>query len=223
LAVSFLTTRVQNPTNQDLNKLHRVLKYLKGTQHIALTLRASDNFRLSIFIDASYGTHTDLKSHTGSVVRFGQSTIGARSIKQRINTKSSCEAELVAVSDAIGEVMKMRNLLTDLGFVVPSPTLFQDNKSTITLLERGRPASSQTKHIAVKFFFTSDLLLRKEIRIAYCPTEHMLADLLTKPIQGNQFIMLRNWLLGIASSPVEGSVVNEGDVNGATSLEPMHG
>ena len=68
LAVSFLTTRVQNPTNQDLNKLHRVLKYLKGTQHLALTLRASDHFRFSICIDASYATHTDLKSHIGSVV-----------------------------------------------------------------------------------------------------------------------------------------------------------
>ena len=211
LPVSFLATRVLSPTEQDNDKLLRVLKYLFGTKNLSLTLQASTDFRLSIFVDASYANHSDFKSHTGSVVRFGQSTLGGKSTKQKINTKSSCEAELVSVSETIGEVLKIKSILNEMGFNVPPPVLMQDNKSTIILLERGRPASSQTRHIGIKFFFTSDLLSRKEITIQYCPTEDMIADLLTKPLQGNQFIKLRNWLLGIASDPVEGSVADKGN------------
>jgi hypothetical protein len=217
LAVSFLTTRVQNPTKQDEDKLMRVLRYLNSTKDLPMKFQIDkESIRLDLFVDASYGTHHDFKSHTGSVVRLGNSTVGCKSTKQKLNSKSSCEAELIGVSDMVGEVLRIAHLLEELGFKTPPPRLLQDNMSTIALLERGRPASSATKHISIKFFFTSDLLKRKELTIEYCPTELMLGDILTKPIQGKQFTYLRDVLLGLMSR-TEGSVADCENCGAATS------
>ena len=200
LAIAFLTTRVQHPTAQDKQKLHRTLAYLNSTKSLPLRLAGPGNFQLNIFIDASYATHHDMKSHSGSIVSLNGSTITSTSKKQRLNTKSSCEAELVAVSDCIYDVLRLKYLLEEMGFSVPPPVLEQDNKSTITLLECGRPASAQSKHIAIRFFFASDLLIRKEITMKYCETNKMTSDILNKPIQGLHFIQLRNDLLGLTSN-----------------------
>ena len=141
-------------------------------------------------------------------MRVNNSTIATRSTEQKQNTKSSCEAELVGVSEHIGEVLKIKNFLEDIGLEVKSPTLFQDNQSTIALIKRGRPASNQTKHIAIKFFFVSDLLNQQTINIEFSQSENMLADILTKPLQGNQFVKLRDMILGLW---IEGSVADVAD------------
>jgi len=57
LAVNFLTTRVQKPTEQDWKKLIRVLKYLNGTKEKGLTLRIGKTIFVQAYIDASFGTH----------------------------------------------------------------------------------------------------------------------------------------------------------------------
>ena len=202
-AVSFLTTRVQNPTVQDKNKLHRVINYINNTKDLALVFHKSSTPKLSIYIDASYAQHLDRKSHSGAAVQFNNSTLQAKSIKQKITTKSSTEAELVALSDNIGMVIHISQILKELGYYI-IPTVYQDNKSTIDLIERGRPTSN-SRHIDIKYFFVSDIQQRKLIQISHCTTNEMIGDILTKPIQGQQFIYLRNLLLG---HPIEGSVVN---------------
>ena len=207
LAVTFLTSRVMSPTQQDNSKLHRILKYLNASKDIPLILRAGGPMILETHIDASYGTHSDLKGHSGAVTRVGNSTVSSRSIKQKLNTKSSCESELVATSDCISDVLDVKHFLEELGFHVKTPILLQDNKSTIELLVRGRPTSRQTKHIGIRYFFINDLITREQIRIEYCPTEEMLGDLMTKPLQGSQFIYLRNIILG-HQQQIEGSVEN---------------
>jgi len=55
-----------------------------------------------------------------------------------LNTKSSIEAELVAINDAMGQVLWMQHFLTAQGPVIPEETpTYQDNKSTILLAENG--------------------------------------------------------------------------------------
>jgi hypothetical protein len=59
-AVSFLTTRVQAPDEDDWGKLKRVLKYLKGTGYLKLTLSADAmNFAIHWYIDGSHQIHED--------------------------------------------------------------------------------------------------------------------------------------------------------------------
>ena len=73
--------------------------------------------------------------------------------------------------------------------------VYQDNMSTISLVKNGKSNSYKTRHIAIRFFFVSDRVASKEIKIEYMPTGEMLADILTKPLQGAIFIKLRDRLL----------------------------
>ena len=52
------------------------------------------------YVDASFAVHPDYRSHTGAVMTFGEGSIIAMSKKQKLNTRSSTEAELVGADDA---------------------------------------------------------------------------------------------------------------------------
>ena len=73
-----------------------------------MVVSADDSERMTWNIDASFVVHSDCKSHTGSSLTLGHDSILSISAKQNINTKSSTEAELVGVDDAITFVMWMK-------------------------------------------------------------------------------------------------------------------
>jgi hypothetical protein len=196
LPIVFLASRVTYPIEDDEKKFYRVLKYLNGTQDLVLTLAADSIVSLSAYIDAAYGVHNDLKGHSGCVITMGSGVLYVKSNKQKLNAKSSTEAELIALSDALGQVIWTRNFLEDLGYNMEPATVYQDNLSTIAMVKNGSPTSHRTRHINIRFFFAKDRVDQGEIKLEYCPTEVMLADLLTKPLQGALFIKLRNAMMG---------------------------
>jgi hypothetical protein len=196
VAVSFLTSRVQESTEQDMDKLKRVLRYLLGTKDFGIVLEADEQImRLRCFVDASYGVHRDCKSHTGTVVSLGKGPVLVKSVKQKINTKSSTEAELVGLSDSMSVIIWCRNFLEKQGYKMPPAQVFQDNMSTIAMIRSGKPTSDRTRHVNIRFFFINDREKSGEVRVEYRSTKSMLADILTKPLQGEQFVVLRDELL----------------------------
>jgi len=88
-AVSFLVKRVNSPTTEDMHKLERLIRYVRGTKHLGIVLEANKNLGVFGYIDASYGVHTDLKSHSGCVIGIGKGSIYAKSVTQELNTKST--------------------------------------------------------------------------------------------------------------------------------------
>ena len=198
VAVSFLTSRVQESTEQDMDKLKRVLRYLLGTKHLGITLEADGQIiRLRCYVDASYGVHRDCKSHTGTVISLGRGPVLVKSVKQKINTKSSTEAELVGLSDSMSVIIWCRNFLEEQGYKMPPAQVFQDNMSTIAMIRSGKPTSDRTRHINIRFFFIHDREKSGEVKVEYRCTKSMLADILTKPLQGELFETLRDELLNI--------------------------
>ena len=196
LPVSFLTTKVQAPTKHDQKLLNRVLEYLKGSINLPLRLTCDVDVGVKLYVDASYGCHTDFKSHTGAVVTLGGGAIYANSSKQRINTKSSMEAEMIALSDMGSVGIWMRNFLISMGIVDDKALkIFQDNKSTIALIEKGVSTSNRTRHIGIRTFWLKDRIKNKEVQIIHVPTDLMIADGLTKGVTGNKFLRLRNLLM----------------------------
>lgn len=198
-AVSFLSTRVQSPTKADESKLSRVLKYLKHTGARSIRLVKQQDYPTA-YVDASYGVHADYRSHTGIVITLGQGPIFVRSIKQKINSKSSTEAELIALSDAMGDIIWTRELLSQQQkyknkFVQQPAIIYEDNQSTLKLLERKKTFAGATKHVNIRYFFIADRAERGEIKLIYKDTKDMLADLLTKPMSGESFITLRDTLM----------------------------
>jgi hypothetical protein len=195
LTVSFLTTRVQAPTEQDMVKLERSLRYLNSTRQLGIRLQYDPSNPLQAYVDASYGVHEDFRSHTGMVISLGSGPIDTRSTKQKINTKSSTEAELVGLSDMTSKVIWHREFLRNQGIPQPPAPIFQDNMSTMALAENGRSNSDRTRHVSIRYFWLKDRINNQEIEVKYCPTNNMIADVLTKPLLGDNFIKLRNLLL----------------------------
>jgi len=186
MAVAFLCTRVKSPDKDDYKKLTRVIQYLRDTTKMMLTIEPDNNPRW--WVDSSYAVHLDMKSHTGIFMSIGRGGGYTASRKQKRNTKSSTEAELVAIDDAMGQILWTRHFLADQDMPVPVTTIYQDNKSTILLSENGKMSSSKrTKQLDVCYYFVTDCIKRGEVKVAYCPRENMLADFFTKPLQGATF------------------------------------
>lgn len=195
--VVFLSTRVANPDVDDLHKLERVIKYVNSTKDIGVCIEPAKDGIINIraYVDASFAVHKEFRSHTGIVVTFGGGGIFFKSTKQRINSTSSTESELVAVSDVMPYVIHIREFLIHQGYDLGPATLLQDNMSTIKLIENGRSNSDRTRHINIRFFFVSDRVKSGEVQVEYMPTDEMIADILTKPLQGEKFRILRRQLL----------------------------
>ena len=58
----------------------------------------------------------------------------------------------------------------------------------------------KTRHIDIHYFFIKDVLKRENITLAHCPTEEMLADFYTKPLQGSLFRKMRDYIMGHSAS-----------------------
>ena len=199
VAVSFLTSRVSKADRDDWKKLKRLLCYIKQTLDLKLTL-AADNLAITKWwVDAAYGVRDDGKSQTGCSMTFGHGTLNNKSTKQKINAKSSTEAELIGASDSLSQVIWTTQFLQKQGYNIDNAILFQDNKSAIILEKNGRLSCGKTtKHINIRYFWIVDRVESGEVKILHCPTDDMIADFFTKPLQGSAFIRFRDMILGLA-------------------------
>ena len=195
-AVAFLCTRVKAPDVDDYKKLARVIKYLRGTVNMPLTLEAENLQLVKWWVDASFAVHEDMKSHTGGAMSLGKGVIYGTSTRQKINTKSSTEAELVGVNEVLPQVLWTRYFLEEQGYGVIESIVYQDNQSAILLEKNGRASSSKrTRHINIRYFFVTDRINAGELEIQYCPTGYMIADFFTKALQGTAFKSFRDIIM----------------------------
>ena len=183
----------------DWKKLKRVLAYLKETinDYRILGINRNNILDMITWVDASYAVHEDMKSHTGGTTSLGVGTVSSKSSAQRLNVKSATEAELVAMSEYLPYDIWIKNFLIEQGYDVNENTMFQDNQSAIRMEINGRNScTGNSRHIDIRYFFVKDRVDKKEVSIKYCPTEKMLADYFTKPLNGNRFRVLRGIIMG---------------------------
>ena len=118
LTIAFLCTRVSKSTIQDWNKLTRLLKYLHSTIDMPRILQATDLTVMHTWVDASYAVHSGMKSHTGACMSMGRGVFNVKSSKQKLNTKSSTESELVGASDYLPWVIWMTHFMKYQGYTI---------------------------------------------------------------------------------------------------------
>ena len=94
LPIAFLCTRVSKSTEEDWEKLRRVLRYTYKTINLPRIIGAENISVLQTWVDAAYAVHNDMRSHTGGIISLGHGVISSKSSKQKINTKSSTDTEL---------------------------------------------------------------------------------------------------------------------------------
>jgi hypothetical protein len=109
--VSFLMTRVKHPDEDDSGKQKRVLTYLHSTHSLKLSLFAESLSIIWWYVDASHQTHEDCRSHTGTILTLGRGAVSSSSIKQKLNTKSSTETEIVGLFDKTRDILWTCNFL----------------------------------------------------------------------------------------------------------------
>lgn len=113
---------------------------------------------------------------------FRNSPISWKSKKQSVVSRSSSEAEYRAMASAASEVAWLVRLLEELGVTGLKPiTLHCDNQSAL-YIAKNPVFHERTKHIELDCHFTRDKVLEGLLQLSYLPTQHQLADILTKVV-----------------------------------------
>ncbi|KAL7565950.1 hypothetical protein ACA910_008408 [Epithemia clementina (nom. ined.)] len=197
-AIAHLCTRVKGPTMEDCGKLTRMMRFLKCTKDDVLTLKAESLTKLDWHIDAAFAVHPDFKSHTGALIALEKGSIGGTSKKQKVNTRSSTEAEIIGTDDTIGQVQWSRLFMEAQGYPIEKNIIKRDNMSSMKLEANGKASSGKrTRHLNIKYFFITDQVEKEQVKIEYCPTDELWADYMTKPLMGSKFKKFRERIMGM--------------------------
>lgn len=186
IATSILARRVSDPRKCDWNEVKRVFRYLKFTKSKKLKMGNHGNQdNLYGYVDADWaGDQTDRKSNTGYCLIYNGALISWASRKQSSVSLSSTEAEFIAFAEAVRDLIWIVRILKDFDQHIETPTkLFEDNQGCIKLLN-DRVCHQRVKHIDIKYKFVHEHIDLKAVSAVYCPTKNMIADMLTKPLDG---------------------------------------
>ena len=182
--VGILSCHNHTPGKQHHTAVKQVFRYLRGaSDHDVLFNGKSSVEGPNIYSDADWaGNPINRKSISGyTAILFGAANSWS-SKKQSIVTLSSTEAEYIAAACATQEATWIQTFLSEIGHPLGKPIpLYVDNQSAIKLIQNP-VAHDRMKHIDIKYHFIRDTQAQGIIKVEYCPTEHQVADVLTKPL-----------------------------------------
>ena len=140
-------------------------------------------------MDASFAIHHDYRGHTGAMMLFGAGAVISKSLKQKINGKSSTDNKLIGADEMIGPILRTLYFMRAQGYNMEENVLKQDNHSTMRFMFNDQSSSkcTSTRHLDIKIFKIKDVIDCGDLSVEYCPTEEMRADILTKPLHGKAF------------------------------------
>ncbi len=194
--VSFLCTEVKGPDKDDWHKFKCLMCWIKATKDEVRIIGADDLLNMIVMIDSAHAVHGDMRGHTGGIISYGTGIIDQKSSKQKMNTRSSTETEHVGTSEYLTKPVYFELFMGAQGYK-PHTILAKDNESEIRMLVNGKAScTSNSKHVAIKYFWCTDRIKNGNISVQHCPTEKMVADYMSKPLQGKIFHTFRNVIMG---------------------------
>ena len=197
VSVSYLTSRVREPNQDDMTKMGRMIRFAMDTADDVLELEMDDSGIIRWYIDASFAVHPNMRSQTGAAMTMGKGSPIVISRKQSMNTRSSTEAELIGVDDVMSNIIWATNFLVAQGIKIKNTIIYQDNKSAILLEKNGlKSAGKRSRHLNIRHFFVTDQIRKGIIEVKYCHTDDMISDYLTKPLHGWKFDKFRHLMMG---------------------------
>lgn len=193
-AVNHLSRYVENPGELHWKAGIRVLRYLRTTRHYGLLFggMGTDN-RVEVYCDADWGSNVDdRRSVSGVMILMNGAPVIYKSKYQKSVALSSSEAEYMAMSLCVQEVLWMRSMLKDLCCDQAGPTIIlEDNQGAIGLA-KNIGYQGRTKHVDIRYHFVREKVQSKEILLQYVQTSMQLADIMTKALGTKRFNYLRN-------------------------------
>ena len=129
----------------------------------------------------------DRMSRTGCIVLVNGGVCATMSCWQKLITKSSTEAELIALTEAVAYALYFVEWLKFQQKKIPVVRIYQDNQSVLALLKANHTGIKSTKHLQVRYFFVRQHIKANEVEMVWCSSSDMIADILTKAVTGPLF------------------------------------
>jgi hypothetical protein len=207
-AVSFAATYAAQPTEGAFKEMLHILRYLSETRLCGITLKAGVAGRelsLRCYVDASYLTHRDSKSHTGYCMSFGTvGTFYSKSGKQTLVTTSSTHAEMRALYALVVDLTFVVFLCGELGRPVRLPcVVLEDNQPVIDLTSELAGRAKRCKHFLMLVNYIKEQVEQGLLILEKVDTKLNVADLLTKIVTGAEFRTKAALLRGDGESPTK--------------------
>lgn len=198
-AVSTMAKFSSKPTKAHWTAIKRILRYLKGSVSYGLLYNCSDMRDCEGYSDADWGGDVnDYKSTSGYVFMYGGAAVSWKSKKQTSTSLSTAEAEYTALCSAAQEACWLKQLLSDLRYGSSSPMMIHEDNQSAICMTKNHLFHGRTKHISIKYHFIRELVADNIIKVVYCPTEEMMADVLTKGLSQIKFEKLRQ-MIGVTN------------------------
>jgi hypothetical protein len=212
--VGALARHVENPTDEAWECLKHVLRYLKLTQNFALSFTkptSPQTNEIVAYSDSDWaGDKTTRRSTSGSVVFHNGNLVDWASKLQKCITLSSCEAELIALSQTTQDTIWIKRLLLDMttdktsqiteSDFYKTPVVFADNQSALKVARDPRN-SGRMKHVDLRDLFVREKVLDRSIMVQYAKSAENIADILTKPLYPQQQFSHLRRLLNLKEIP----------------------
>ena len=176
----------------------RVLFYVCNTPLFGLLIQPGQKLQLTVYVDSDHGgALDDRKSISGYIIYLGNTPIIWRSRRQKGKPAvSSCEAEYIALSACINEMVWINAFLSELSFRIPLPIpMFCDNNSANDLAHN--PVHhDRTKHIDIRYHRIREFIYDGTVEIYYVESAENPADIFTKSVSVSVFKKLIGKIYG---------------------------
>jgi hypothetical protein len=202
-----------DPKLQHEQAIKRMSRYLKGTPNDGIIMKPDLSKGFECYVDADFaGTFTKATaddpqsclSRTGYVIKFANCPLIWSSKMQSTIALSTTEAEYIALSSSLRDVIFLMQLLNEfkkigLPLSIPTPIIkckvFEDNVGALELANTPK-LRPRTKHLAIQLHHFRSYVFNGSITISHVSTKEQVADILTKPLPRDSFRYLRFQLSG---------------------------
>jgi hypothetical protein len=197
---NILSRYLDCPTNELWKLAIKTVYYLRSTKTIGIKFGDIDHIntnRLIVFSDSDWSGDFDSgRSTTGFIILCNGGPISWSSKLQPTAALSTTEAEYIALSYTLSEVLWLKQLMYDMKLVISHPILiYEDNKGAVDLANN--PGyHSRTRHINVRYHFIRDHIKNSNIKVVAIPTKRQLAIMFTKGVSRPEFTFQRDQILG---------------------------
>jgi hypothetical protein len=173
-----------NPAKEHWTALKRVFRYPKGTMDHILTYKGNGDPtpELICYADANWGSNTHRKLISGYVFMIGGGAIAWSSKKQSRTALSTAEAEYVAATHTVKQLIWHQNLLEKLDVPQARTLILRSDNQAAIAISHNPQFHARTKHIDIDLHFLCDHVKSGTLQLTYVPLEENLADIFTKAL-----------------------------------------
>ena len=179
----------------------RMLRYLKGTADLGIEFRSNgrkpgDPWELQMYVDSDYANdRVARRSKTGWLIFLNNNLVAFGSRLQTSTARSSTEAEYIAMSMAVKELLWVRNILTSIGFKVKAPIQVREDNQPAIELAKNAMASKRTRGMDIKHHWIRHYVDNGAIEVVYTHTSQQKADGMTKSLPKGPFLKFRDYVI----------------------------